>query len=180
MAEPLSPLSDSAQKVCAELGVGYVKYLNMQEKPGLELRLHYSEIADMIVRSGGNALFYAAPRTVSAIAATGGDACAKKMYVPIQKSTVFDTAIALEYSIPLLNVIEDEWFFGEDAVNSMVEKTNSKMIVCDDTTDLSDKAAVAFTLGIPIIFTHSKGTEFLKAAASARDAVIAVHEIKQK
>lgn len=176
VAEPLSPLSDSAKRVCAKLGVDYVKYLNLQEKPGLELYLYYSDIADMIVRLKGNALFYASPRTVSGVASAGGKACADKMYAPIPKSSVFDTATALEYAIPLLNVIEEEWLSGEEAVSSVLEKTSSKMIVCDDTAFLDDKAAVAFSLGIPLILTHSKGTDFSKAAATARDAVISIHK----
>lgn len=163
------------QTVCARLKVRYVKYLNIKQRPGLKLCLYYADIADMIKR-GNNALFYASARTVRAVAEAVGRENIDRMYTTVMKSAVFDTSAALEYSIPLLNIIETELTDGQDAVAAMIKKTGAEVLICDDTVAIEDKAAAAFGIGIPIILTHSMGIEFVKAAATARDAVIAIHE----
>lgn len=163
------------QTVCARLKVRYVKYLNIKQRPGLKLCLYYAGIADMIKR-GNNALFYASARTVRAIADAVGRENSDRMYTTVMKSAEFDTSVALEYSIPLLNVIESEMTDSVEEVAAMIKKTNADILVCDDTVAIEAKAEAAFGLGIPIILTHSMGIEFVKAAATARDAVIAIHE----
>lgn len=162
------------QAVCARLKVFYVKYLNMKQQPGLKLCLYYAHIADMIKR-GNNALFYASARTVRAVADTVGRENIDKMYTAVIKSAAFDTSAALEYSIPLLNVIESEMTDSIEEIAAMIKKTNADILVCDDTVAIEAKAEAAFGLGIPIILTHSMGIEFIKAAPTARDAVIAIH-----
>ena len=172
---PCSEASRAAQLVCAQKGVHYVKYLNITDKPGLKLRLHYSHIADMIKRNVGKTLLYASPRTVRGIAECAGKAGADKMYAPVRKSVMFDTEAALEYSIPLLNVVETEWINEEEDIAHMMKKVSADTVVCDDTVEIENIAAAAFKAGVPIILTHSMGMEFCCAAATARDAVISVH-----
>lgn len=179
VAEKNSALSDSAQKACAALGVGYVKYIKTQKPDGTRLYLYYSHIAEMVVKCRGGVLFYAKPCTVGAIAQLAGEEYADKMYVPVPKEVVFNTDAALEYKIPLLNVIETECSWGTDTVLDMISKTGARLIVCDGTDGIEDKISATEKIGIPVIFTHSMGREYKCVAATARDVVIAVHNLQK-
>lgn len=173
--EPQANISVAGQTACRTAKIPYVKYIKIEEKPGLQLCLSYAKIGELIKYCGGNALFYAASWTVSAIVDATEGAYKDKMYVPVLKNAVFDTASALEYSVPLLNVVEAELIDGEEAVASMMKKTGAKIIICDTTVTPDDKAAAAFMAGVPIVITHSMGMEYIKAVPTARDAVIAIH-----
>lgn len=176
VAEPMSALSAAAQAACNKDRVFYIKYVKTEEVSGAKLCLSYSHIADMVRGCRQNVLFYAEPRTVSAVASLVGEEHKSKMYVPLLKSAVFDAEAALEYSIPLLNIVETEWLWGEEAVSSMLEKTGASLIVCDMAEGISDKIAAAKAKNIKVILTHSMGIDFKRAAATARDAVIALHQ----
>lgn len=173
--EPCSEVSRGAQKACALHKIRYVKYLNITDKPGLKLKLYYAHIADMIKRSLGSTLLYASPKTISAIAELAGREGAEKMYAPVQKSMMFDTDGALEYSIPILNIIESEWMGSEEDTAVLIKRTGADLVVCDGTVVFDDVAAASFKAGVPVVLTHSMGMEFCCASATARDAVISVH-----
>lgn len=175
VAQPLSPLSKAAEQVCKELNIDCIKYLAIDEAEGAKMCLYYSHIADMVKSCRGNALFYAKAETVAAIAKLVGKEYIDKMYVPIQKATVFDAETALKYQVPLINVVETEWLCGKDAVLAMIKRTGARLVVCDAREDFADKIAAAKMADISVVYTHSMGMEFSNAAATARDAVIALH-----
>ena len=179
VAERGSALSESAQKACVALRIGYVKYIKTQKPDGTRLYLYYSHIVEMVAKCRGGVLFYAKPYTVGAIAQLAGEEYASKMYVPVPKEVVFNTAAALEYKIPLLNVIETECSWGADAILEMISKTGAGLIVCDGIDGIDDKISAAEKMKIPVIFTHSMGREYKCVAATARDAVIAVHNLQK-
>ncbi len=179
VAEPMSRLSDAAQEACTALKIDYVKYIKTEKPDGTRLYLYYSHIAEMVMKCRGSVLFYAKPCTVSAISQLVGEEYADKMYVPVPKEVVFNTAAALEYKIPLLNVIETECSWGSETVSDMINKTGAGLIVCDEADGIEDKISAAETAGIPVIFTHSMGREYKCVAATARDAVIAVHNLRK-
>lgn len=176
VCEPASEISRTAMRVCAD-GLPYVKYVNMEEDYGAKLCLSYRQLAEMIAHCGGNVLMYAAPQTVRTVAANLSDA-GDALYVPVLKSAGFDANAALEYSIPLRNVIEADGVDGTEFVTETVNKVGAKAIVCDCTVSTADKAAAAKAADIPMIVTHNMGMEYTAAAATAADAAIAVRAMK--
>lgn len=170
--EPKAKVSGVLASVCAGR-VKYIKYANIEDSCGVRKCLSYKTLADMVRRSKG-ALMYASAATVSGIIEVGGGDIGDKMYVPIPKNVVFDTDAALEYSVPIINIIETEAVDGKESVKAMLERTGASMIICDVTVDVADKRVSAEALDIPIYITHNMGMEYPDAAAEARDAAMFV------
>ena len=176
VCEPASEVSKAAMRVCKDR-IPYVKYVNMEEDYNAKLCLSYCGLAEMIARCGGNVLMYASPQTVRAVAENIADG-GSKIYVPVLKSAGFDADAALEYSIPLRNVIEADGVDGADFVGETINKVDAKAVICDCSVSTADKADAAKAADIPMIVTHNMGMEYLCAAATAADAVIAVRTMK--
>lgn len=170
--EPRSRLSVTAYSVCRGR-IKYIKYVNMEESYGARKCLSYRQLAAMI-RRGKGAVVYASPITASGIVAEGGDGIAEMMYVPVLKNAVFDTDAALEYSVPIINVIETDAVDGMGAVKDMLKRTGTSMLVCDTTVNAADKAEIGDALNIPVLITHNMGMEYPEMAAAARDAAMFV------
>lgn len=170
--EPKSRSSVNACRACRD-GVKYIKYVNMEESYGARKCLSYRQLASMICRGNG-AVLYASPVTVSGIAAVGGDDAARKMYVPVVKNAVFDTDAALEYSVPIMNVIETNVIDGKESVEEVLKRTGASMIICDTSVNAADKVRAGDLLNIPVLITHNMGMEYPEAAAAARDAAMFV------
>ena len=124
----------------------------------------------MINEQDDKVLFYAAPKTVRKIASDVTDT--SKLFTTILRGVSFDVELALEFGIPLLQVVENDSLDSEEAVLYAINKTGATMLVCDTTVTTSDKIAAAEKQGIPVILTHGTGVEYSKVVHSA-DAVMA-------
>lgn len=170
---PSSELSKAALSVCGGK-TKYVKYVNFEKRMGTEVLLSYREISERIRTNDGNVLLCASSDTVRAIAEiTNADV--DKMYVIMEKSTVFDTEKALEYSVPLLNVMEADMTDGKYAVEYVLRKTSANLMVCVNDADLETNVSVARKLGVGVIVTHRMGIEYPKTVSEMRDALIEIH-----
>lgn len=170
LEEPRARLSQIAYSVCGDR-VKYIKYVNIEENFGARKCLSYRYLFELIMRSKG-AVMYASAVTVSGIVSEGGEKVAEKLYVPIVKTAEFDTESALEYSVPIRNIIECDLIDGKRAVKDMLERTGASMIVCDTSINVADKSVIGDLLNIPVFITHNMGMEYPEAAASARDAAM--------
>lgn len=176
VCEPASEISAAAMRVCRE-NIPYVKYVNMEDDYGAKLCLSYRQLAEMITRCGGNVLMYASPQTVRAVVENLTDG-GSRLYVPVLKSAGFDADAALEYSVPLRNVIEADGIDGAEFVEETINKVEAKAVICDCSVSTADKAEAARLTDIPMIVTHNMGMEYSHAAATAADAAIAVRTMK--
>lgn len=172
IGKPCASESRAALDACERENVTYVKYVRAENAEGAEVCLSYREIADKIARCSGNVLFFSADTTVSAIAELAGDELAAKMYAPVPKSAVFDTGAALEFGIPIINVIEADILDGRAAVSELMRRTDAKMLVCDGVCGISDKIEACAGTSVGVIVTHNMGFDFPNTASTARDAVI--------
>lgn len=177
IGEAVGAASENAVRVCVRLGLPYVKYVNLEEDYNAKVCLSYRQLGEMLKRCGGNVLMYTAAQTVNAVARVTADG-GEKLYVPVLKGGGFDTDAALEYSVPIRNVIETDGIDGEVYVAELIDKYNIRAVVCDSSVNISDKAETARKKGIPAIVTHNTGTEYPAAAATAADAVIAVRTMR--
>lgn len=173
---PSSEFSKAALSVC-EGKMKYVKYVNFDKYVGTEVCLSYRKIAERIKTIDGNVLLCASPDTVGTIADMTD---AEKMYVTVEKSAVFDTAKALEYSIPLLNVMEADMTDGEYAVEYSLRKVSADLMVCVNDADLETNVSVARRLGVGAIVTHCMGIEYPNTFSEMRDAMIEIHSKERR
>lgn len=165
-------ISAAAIAVCGDR-IPYVKYMEIEDSGGAKLCLSYRQLAQMLRRCGGNALMFASPTAVSALSAETGDG-GKKIFVPQLRCGTFDTDTALEYSVPLRNVIEADGVDGVDAVSALAKRVGAKMIICDNTASAADKIEAGRRQDISVVVTHNFGMEYPHTAATAADAVISV------
>lgn len=164
----------AAMSACAACGIPYIKYLRIP-KPEIaydRVRVMGSlgAVAEAINDREGAVLFYATPKTVHAIAKRVLDQA--RLFTPIQRGLQFDVELALEFGIPLLNVMENDGIDGEEAVTYAIQKAKAALLVCDTSVSLEDKLNVAKNQEIPVMITHENGIEYTKVVHSA-DAVMA-------
>ena len=167
-------LSQVAMTACKNLKIPYVKYLPLPSS-GRELVTgmvgSYREIAEGIDCLTGVALLYTTPAATAAIA--GLVQKPDKLYTPILRGGSFDVEKALEYGLPLLNVLEMDNIEGTEAVLELIRKVDAKLLICDGSQGITDKIAAADAAEIPVILTHKTGMEYTHAAWSL-DALIRV------
>lgn len=159
-------------KACEKANVPYVKYLKLWSTFSYgkaEVFATYASIAKEINKRDGKVLFYARPETVRQIAKRVNDS--SRLYVPIPRGIRFDVELALEFGIPLLQVMENDGVDGEDAVRHAIERSGAELLVCDGSGGTMDKLAVAEERGIPILFTHTMGIEYTKVVLKSEDAM---------
>ena len=161
-AEPLPSLE--AMSACREERIPYVKYLRIPSPEGLCPQSmvvgSYAKIAAFINTRLGAVLFDAAPGTVRAVAKQVLDR--KSLYVSVLRTAAFDVEQALEYGIPLMNVLETNG--AEDDISRLMDRLDIQMLVCDGTADLADRAKTAEKRKIPLIITHQMGIEYTNTA----------------
>ena len=75
-------------------------------------------------------------------------------------------------------MIEADGVDGADFVGETINKVEAKAVICDCSVSTADKADAAKAADIPMIVTHNMGMEYLCAAATAADAVIADRTMK--
>lgn len=177
IGEAAAEASENAMVACKKLGIPYVKYMNLEENYNGKVCLSHRQLADMLRRCRGNILMYAAPGTVNAVAERLPDG-GERLFVPVLKGAGFDSDAALEYSVPIRNVIETDAVDGKEYVLSLIDKYDVKAVVCDTTTSVSDKSDAADIRDIQLIVTHNMGMEYSASAATAADAVIAIRTMR--
>ncbi len=165
----LTEVGDSAQSLvamsaCETVGVPYAKYLPMPVALdalfGASMNGSYDKIAENINRRIGSVLLYTGPETARALAKRVKDP--NRLYTPILRGIRFDVDLAMEFGIPLRNVIEMDGVDGVDAVKAAIQKTGAKLLICDGTVQIPDKLEAARELGIDGIVTHKMGVEYSK------------------
>lgn len=164
----------TAMKACEFCDIPYVKYIRIPKPKDscdhVRVMGSLRAIAELMNEQEDKVLFYASPKTVRKIASYVTDT--SKLFTTIQRGATFDVDLALEFGIPLLQVMENDSLDGEEAVLYAIHKTGATMLVCDTTVATSDKIAVAEKQGMPVILTHGTGVEYSKVVHSA-DAVMA-------
>lgn len=154
-------MSRVAMSACQTLGIPYVKYLPLP-KSGRELVTgmagSYREVAEGINCLSGSALLYTTPGATAAIAGLVNDP--GKLYTPILRGSQFDVEKALEYGLPLLNVLEVDNLDGPDAVSQLIQRVGAKLLICDGSQGIDDKLVAADAAEIPLILTHKTGMEY--------------------
>ena len=156
--------SQAAMAACEDLGIPYVKYLHMPVSLdalfGARMNGSYDKIAENINTRIGNVLLYAGPETVRALVKRVKDPA--RLYTPILRGIRFDVDLAMEFDLPLRNVVELEGVDGVEAVKTAIGKTEAKLLICDGTVSIPDKLEGAKQLGVDGIVTHKMGIEFSK------------------
>lgn len=175
-------LSKAAMAACRECKIPYVKRLHMPKSHIEYVRAFftpsYAEAAKKISQRIGNILLYTAPETARALAARVHET--ENLYTPILRGVSFDVELAMEYGIPLMNVMELELLEGVDAVCAAAERIGATMLVCDGSCGIDDKLAAAKKLKLPIVITHNMGLEYTMTAQSDAAAMELVRQWIQK
>lgn len=175
-------LSKAAMAACRECKIPYVKRLHMPKSdiayPKALFTPSYAEAAKKINQRIGNILLYTAPETARALAARVHET--EHLYTLILRGVSFDVELAMEYGIPLMNVMELELLEGVDAVCAAAEKIGATMLVCDGSCGIDDKLTAAKKLKLPIVITHSMGLEYTMTAQSDAAAMELVRKWTQK
>lgn len=175
-------LSKAAMTACRECKIPYVKRLHMPKSdiayPKALFTPSYAEAAKKINQRIGNILLYTAPETARALAARVHET--EHLYTPILRGVSFDVELAMEYGIPLMNVMELELLEGVDAVCAAAEKIGATMLVCDGSCGIDDKLTAVKKLKLPIVITHNMGLEYTMTAQSDAAAMELVRKWTQK
>ncbi|MEE1012875.1 MAG: precorrin-6A/cobalt-precorrin-6A reductase [Clostridia bacterium] len=173
MADGYSEQSAVVMLACKACGVPYVKYLRPAIAVGdydhVSVMGSYDAVADTINGQAENVLFYARPETVHAIASRIRDK--KRLFTAIPRCILFDVELAMEFGIPLVNVMEVDGMDGETAVLHAMEKASAGMVVCDDSMECADKIAAAKQRKIPMILTHKTGIDYTQLALTGDETM---------
>lgn len=167
-------MSRVAMAACEKAGIPYVKYLPLPDA-GRTLVTgmagSYREIADGINCLTGATILYTTPAASSAIAQMVEKP--DRLYTPVLRDGSFDVEQALEYGLPLLNVIAVDSLDGADAVSQLICRVGAKLLVCDGSRGIADQIAAADAAGIPVVLTHKTGMDYTRTAWSL-DALLRV------
>ena len=165
--------SAAAMAACGECGMPYVKYLRLPIARGaydhVMVSGSYRAAADYINAHLGHVLFYAMPETVRMIAGQVLDQSC--LYTPILRGISFDVELALEFGIPLVNVMELDGIDGVAAVSNAIERIDAKLLICDGATSILDKVSAAEQKKIQMIVTHKMGIEYTRTALSGAETL---------
>ena len=172
-AEGYETQSAAVMSVCRKREIPYIKFLNITINEcineHIKIVCSYGKIADCINSTLGHILFYAAPATVSAIVKNVPDT--SNLYSIIPRGIGFDVERALEFRLPLVNILEFDSVDGEESVCAAIEKIDAKMLICDGSSGLKDKISASEKYEIPIIVTHKLGIDFIKASCDMHETM---------
>ena len=172
----------AVMKASERCGIPYVKYLRIPKPKDScgQVRVMGSlcAVAEAVNDQEGKVLFYATPKTVKHIAKHVKDA--SKLFTTIQRGVRFDVDLALEFGIPLLQVVETDNTNGEESVRYAIHKIGASMLVCDTSVSVSDKITAAEKQGVPVILTHGTGIEYSKVVHSADAAMAQIRAWEKK
>ncbi|MBO5363833.1 MAG: precorrin-6A/cobalt-precorrin-6A reductase [Clostridia bacterium] len=158
-------MSEVAMTACENLEIPYIKYLPL---PNTARELvtgtvgSYKEVAEGIDCLSGSAILYTTPAAAMAIAKRVKSP--EKLYAPILRGSSFDVEKALEYGLPLLNILEADSPEGLESVTDLIQKVGARLLVCDGSWELPDKLAAAEAAKIPLVLTHKTGIEYTHTA----------------
>ncbi len=167
-------MSRVAMAACENADIPYVKYLPLPDA-GRTLMVgmagSYREVSEGINCLSGSAILYTTPAASSAIAQMVEKP--DKLYTPVLRDGSFDVEQALEYGLPLLNVIAVDRAEGVEAISELICRLGAKLLVCDGSRGIADQIAAADTARIPVVLTHKTGMDYTQTAWSL-DALLRV------
>lgn len=136
------------------------------EKAGISITADnsYKSVAETINNTVGNVLFLAKPYNVKAVADLVFDRSA--LYAPVLGGAEFDVEYALEYGIPILNVIAANGFSGAEGIEGLIWRVGAKILVTDSSLEIADKLKAAANAGCNVIFTQDSGFDYKYMAGS--------------
>ena len=164
-----------AMKACKNLGIPYIKYIRMpmgrSEHTLVLFTGSYREVAKAVERRTST-LLYTNSRTARAIAQYTDDK--NRLYTTILRGIRFDVDLALEFGLPILNIIETDGIDGTECVINAIERTEAGLIVCDGTISIPDKILAAKERNINVIITQNTGVEYTNVALSHGELIDAI------
>lgn len=163
-----SKTSYTAIDVCSKLEIPIIKFVT----PTLLLKRYvidkynvdcvvdyaYANIAERINNTVGNVLFLAKSYNVKAIADLVFDRGA--LYTPISAGFQFDVDLALEFGIPIMNVLAIDDNKNENVIEEIIRKIDAQILITDSSSEIFKKLNLASKLGMQIIFTQNTGIDF--------------------
>lgn len=159
-------LSETAYSACGDK-IRYVKLVKLKKYGGVTVQLSYSKLAKKIGKTEGRTVMFASAQTVAGVSEKiEKSVVGEKVIVPREKREVFDVKGALSYEIPITNVIETD-----DAIEEILKRYGAKLVVCDESREISDVVNACQRLEIPIYLTHGCGIDFKYVATSTEDAL---------
>ncbi len=169
-------LSRAAMTACKNKGIPYIKHLRLpvswEELSGATATGSYRETVSIIEQLSGSVLLYTAPETAYALVKEVSQP--ERLYTPILRGISFDVELALEFGIPLANVLEMDGVSGEEAVSSAISKVGAKLLICDGTAGILEQLSAARKIQIPVVVTHRMGVEYSQTAWSSQQLMEAV------
>lgn len=161
----------AAMEACRACRIPYVKYLRLAAEDGPLVRAagSYRIAAREVNHCSGPALFYAKPETVRTIAERAAEP--SRLYTPIPRGISFDVTLAMEFGLPLVNVLEMDGIHGADAVCRAIDRIGAKALVCDGSMGIVDKLEAAARREILTIVTHSMGIEYTRTALCGQEVL---------
>lgn len=172
LSEPCSAASRAVMAATEDMNIPIVKFAlptmrlsvdalqGIADKAGISAVCDnsYARVAEKINNTVGNVLFLANPYNVRAIADLVFDRSA--LYVPISGGAEFDVELALEFGIPLMNVIAVDNFSGRAGIEKVINKVGAKILVTDSSSEIFDKLDAASETGCSVIFTQNTGLDY--------------------
>lgn len=165
---PMSAASRIMIEAASELNIPMIKVIlpifrlnpGIVENIGVSVESDYSykSAAETVNNTFGNVLFLANPYNVKAVADLVFDRGA--LYAPIPSGIEFDVDLALEFGIPLLNVIAVDDFSGAAGIENIINMVDARLIVTDSSSEVFDKLEAASKTGCKVLFIQSTGLEY--------------------
>lgn len=165
---PVSKASAAMLEAAKELDIPVIKLIlpifrlnpNIAENTGVPIMTEYSykNAAETVNNTFGNVLFLARPYNVKAVSESVFDLGA--LYTPISSGVEFDVELALEFGIPLLNVIAVDNFSGTQGIENIINMVDAHLLVTDSSTELFDKLEAAARTGCSVMFIQNTGYEY--------------------
>lgn len=156
---------------CTKQKVPYLKYIHF---PSLKTEHAiscptYKMAAKQINGQTGNVLCYAAPQTVNGLAKRVFDLSC--IYVPITKEYTFDVERAVQYGIPIRNIIERPLLDGYEATAALLATYDISCVVLDGSIPWEDKLPAILEKKIPVLLVHRYGIDFPHVATSTSEVI---------
>ncbi len=165
---PMSAASRIMIEAAKELNIPLIKVITpifrlnpgIAENIGVPVNYDYSynSVAELVNNIYGNVLFLARPYNVKSVADLVFDRGA--LYTPIPSGVEFDVELALEFGIPLLNVIAVDNFSGAAGIENVINMVDAKLIVTDSSSEVFDKLEAASRTGCGVVFIQNTGFEY--------------------
>lgn len=187
ISEKQSKTSYTAIDICNELKIPIIKFVSptlllkqeIVEKYNINCVVDYSYlgVAEKINNTVGNVLFLAKSYNVKTISDLVFDR--NDLYTLIPSGFQFDVDLALEFGIPIMNVIAVDDINNEGVIKQIIENLDIKILVTDTSADVFKKFNLVKDSGIEIIFTQDTGIEYLNIADDYDSVISFINETIQ-